>query len=147
MQRLGLELLTKTVNPCRTDRFGYLLFLSEKGSAGISAVFFCQFGKLPKLGNHITVAAAAVRHQTGAAIFGAIGQPLAVAAASRTQRVKRTVAEQAVEILRFFGLVTREKLTALVMEKGIAAVLGLHAQTFLFFAYHTRYPISLAPIL
>ena len=63
--------------------------------------------------------------QTAAAVLDAVIQILEIAAAAAAQRIERTVAEQAVEILRMVRRVAGEKFALNVLGEGIAALLRL----------------------
>lgn len=101
-------------------------------------VLLCQFSQLLKLGCYIAVASPAMGDETTAAILDSVGEPRAVPVAGRVQRVQRTVAEEAIEVLRMVRLVAGEKLTLPMLKKRVSALLQLHAQTL--FVFHIPAP-------
>ena len=92
------------------------------------AVLFGQLRDLAELPGDIAVAFPPVGQETGAAILDAVADIAEVAAAPVAQGIQRTVAEQAVEVLRMGGLVAGKELAGRVLEEGVAALLGLGGQ-------------------
>ena len=91
----------------------------------ISAVSSGDGRQLGELAHDILIAAAAMGQHTGGTVLDPVLQPMAVAAALAAQRIQRTVAEQAVEILRMCRLVAGEEFTGRVLHKGVTAFAGL----------------------
>jgi len=65
-----------------------------------------------------------MRNHAFAAILNAPIGIAEVAAAFIAQGIKRTVAEQAIKILRMFRRMAREKLAILMVEKRVLAIFG-----------------------
>ena len=62
-----------------------------------------------------------MRHQTAGAILDPVFRPLEVTAALAAERIQRTVAKQAVEILRVRRFMAGKKFARRMLHKGIAA--------------------------
>lgn len=77
-----------------------------------------------------------VGEHASAAVLEPVFRVLEISSAFRAQGVKRTVAEEAVELLRFAGIVAGEKFTFFVLEKGKLFL----QQFFDFFVCHNKPP-------
>ena len=65
-----------------------------------------------------------MRHHAGGAVLHTVFQPLTIAAALAAQRIQGAIAKETVEILRMGRFMTGEKLTLLVLHKGVATLTG-----------------------
>lgn len=83
----------------------------------LTGFFFCQLYQQGIFSHHILVALRAVNNGAVAAILNPRLRVFEAAPAAISKCVKRTIAEQTVELLRIFNLVTREKFTVLMAEK------------------------------
>ena len=86
---------------------------------GFAFVLFDQFHDLAELLSDIVVVFAFMRYQTGRTVLHAVFEDLVIAAAVFTQRVKRAVAEQAVEIFLIRGFMTGKEFTRRVLKKFV----------------------------
>jgi hypothetical protein len=66
-----------------------------------------------------------MRQCTGAAVLDSCFRVAKIAAAAFTQRIKRAIAEQAVEVIGIVCFMTRKKLARLMAKKRVIAVFGL----------------------
>ena len=90
---------------------------SEPGSTSLAFLHF--FDDFHKAGDHTVVIFPPVREQTAGAVLYPVLRIAEIAAAAASERVERTVAEQAVEILRVLCLMAWEILAVPVLKKCV----------------------------
>lgn len=93
-----------------------------------SAVSAGNLSNLRELLQNILIAVPPMGNQTAGAILHAVFRPLAVAAAFAAKRIQRTIAKQAVKILRVCCFMAGKELARRMLYKGIAAFAGLFAK-------------------
>lgn len=83
----------------------------------------CNFGDVLKFAYDVGIAFAVMRQKADAAVLDAAFRVAEVPSAFVFERIQRTVAEQAIEVLRRIGFVARKVLALRVAEEGIFAFL------------------------
>lgn len=77
-----------------------------------------------------------VWYEAGAAILNSIFSIGTIPLAVLSQRIQRTIAEQAVKILRPVCFMTRKEFTFRMLKKGVAALLRLLIKDILILAHY-----------
>lgn len=83
----------------------------------------CNFGDVLKFAYDVGIAFAVMRQKADAAVLDAAFRVAEVPSAFVFERIQRTVAKQAIEVLRRIGFVARKVLALRVAEEGIFAFL------------------------